>query len=139
MTLYLLDSGFLYALIDEKDIHHKAVSDSRSLINGRIVFPAPAITEVAYFVKRNLGLNALAEVIEGLSTRTEFSIELPTRADHARTAEILRKYYDANIDFVDACIVAMAERMNIQKILTVDRRHFSIFRPKHCEAFEIFP
>lgn len=139
MTLYLLDSGFLYALIDEKDVHHKLVSDSRLLVNGHILFPAPAITEVAYFVKRNLGIQMLAEVIESLSTRTDFSFELLTHLDYTRTAEILRKYNDANVDFVDACIVAMAERLNFTKILTIDRRHFSIFRPEHCEPFEILP
>ncbi len=56
-----------------------------------------------------------------------------------RSAEILRKYHDINIDFVDVLIVAMAERLNITKILTVDRRHFQIFRPTHCESFEILP
>jgi hypothetical protein len=33
----------------------------------------------------------------------------------------------------------MAERLNITKILTIDRRHFSMFRPIHCDPFEILP
>ena len=66
-------------------------------------------------------------------------LEIPTDDDYLRSGEILRKYNDANIDFVDACIVAMAERLNIAKILTVDRRHFQMFRPAHCKAFEILP
>lgn len=43
------------------------------------------------------------------------------------------------VDFVDCAIVAMAERLNIKRIMTVDQRHFSMFRPKHCPAFEIIP
>ena len=56
-----------------------------------------------------------------------------------RAAEILEQYDDNNIDLVDAVIVAMAERLEIAKILTVDRRHFGVFKPKHCAAFEILP
>ncbi len=65
--------------------------------------------------------------------------ETPTVEDYRRAAEVLRKYNDANIDFADALIVSIAERLNITKILTVDRRHFGAFKPRHCAAFEILP
>jgi predicted nucleic acid-binding protein len=60
-------------------------------------------------------------------------------SDYTRAADVLRNYNDANIDFVDACIVAMAERLNIRKVLTIDQRHFRIFRPRHCDSFELLP
>ena len=66
-------------------------------------------------------------------------LETLTAADYKRAAEILRKYDDANIDFVDAIVVAIDERLNVTKILTVDRRHFDIFKPRHCQAFAILP
>jgi predicted nucleic acid-binding protein len=40
---------------------------------------------------------------------------------------------------VDALIVAMAERLNIIRLLTLDRRDFQIIRPKHCGSFELLP
>jgi hypothetical protein len=43
------------------------------------------------------------------------------------------------IDFVDALIVAMAERLNITRLLTFDRRDFQLLRPKHCVSFELLP
>lgn len=138
MTSYLLDTGFLYALIDHGDAHHEAVFEARSQIDGRIIFPIPAITEVCYFVCQNLGFAALADFLEKLSTIPDLSLETPLPYDYLRSAEILRKYNDQNIDFVDACIVAM-ERLNITKILTIDRRHFTLFRPVHCKAFELLP
>jgi predicted nucleic acid-binding protein len=36
-------------------------------------------------------------------------------------------------------IVAIAERLNITRVLTLDRRDFQLIRPKHCSAFEILP
>jgi hypothetical protein len=41
------------------------------------------------------------------------------------------------LDFVDASIVALAERLSIQRILTIDKKDFRIIRPKHCAYFEI--
>ncbi len=134
----LMDSGFLYALIDETDSYSQAVKQSLENIYEEIVLPVSAITETAYFISRNLGVGKLANFIESLP-EMEITFETPTAEDYKRAAEIVRKYDDANLDFVDAVIAAIAERLNITKILTVDRRHFGMFKPNHWETFEIFP
>ena len=135
---FLMDTGFWYATLDSSDEHHaKVVSIARN-IRQNIFIPIPVITETAYLILKNQGVGALARFAENLSV-TKFQLETPTAKDFKRAAEILRKYHDANIDFVDALIVATAERLKITKILTVDRRHFGMFRPAHCEAFEILP
>lgn len=134
----LMDSGFLYALIDDADEHSNSVKNSLREVYEEVILPVPAVTETAYFLSKNLGVEALAKFLDDLP-EMNLLFETPTAEDYKRAAEILRKYNDANIDFVDACIVAIAERLNITKILTVDRRHFGIFKPRHCEAFEIFP
>jgi predicted nucleic acid-binding protein len=138
MIEYLLDSGFLYADIDRSDRQHEAVSSITKGIRGKIILPVPAITETTYFISINLGVEHLAKFLESLGN-SKFFLETPTSEDYVRSAEILRKYNDANLDFVDACIFAMAERLNITKILTIDRRHFGLFRPNHCDTFEILP
>ena len=136
---FLLDSGFLYAQLNGKDDHHAAVSAAAKIAEREpIILPIPAITEVTYLLQRDLGIAAVATFLETLP-ETDFILETPTAEDYRRAAEILRKYNDANIDFVDDCIVAIAERLNITKILTVDRRHFGVFKPRHCKAFEILP
>jgi len=136
---YLLDSGFVYAQLNGKDEWHQKVSKATEIAEREpIILPVPAITEIAYLLGRDLGVDAAAYFIETLNA-TNIVLENPTSEDYTRSAEILRKYNDANIDFVDVCIVAMAERLNITKILAVDRRHFSLFKPKHCKSFEILP
>lgn len=122
-----------------KDAWHTKVSQATEIAEREpLILPLPAVTEITYLLNRSLGLSAVVEFVESLAN-TRLIIESPVPEDFLRSAAILRKYDDANIDFVDACIVAMAERLKITKILTVDRRHFSIFKPLHCDSFEILP
>lgn len=136
---YLLDSGFLYAQLNGKDNYHHAVSAASKIAEREpIILPVPVITEVAYLLQRDLRIETVATFLENLP-ETDLILESPHHEDYKRAAEVLRKYDDANIDFVDAVIVAVSERLNITKILTVDRRHFGVFKPLHCRAFEILP
>jgi predicted nucleic acid-binding protein len=135
---YILDSGFLYARLNGKDFAHDAVSRVVLDINETVYFPVPAISEVTYLLQRDLGYHAVWEFIDELN-ETNIRLESPVPSDYTRAADVLRNYNDANIDFVDACIVAMAERLNIRKVLTIDQRHFRIFRPRHCDSFELLP
>lgn len=54
--------------------------------------------------------------------------------DLARTGELLKQYADSRLGFVDASIVAIAERLQTSPILTLDYRDFSIVRPRHCDT-----
>lgn len=135
---YLLDTGFFYSTLNNKEKFHRETVEILEAIYEEIILPVPAITEIAYLILRDLSAKALSNFTESLAELT-LTFETPLAEDYRRAAEILRKYNDANIDFVDAVIVAIAERLNITKVLTVDRRHFGIFKPRHCEAFEILP
>jgi len=89
-------------------------------------------------ILRELGYPVLIDFLHSICTG-ELTIERANVNDLERTATILKKYADNRVDFVDCAVVAMAERLNIKRILTVDRRHFQIFRPKHCKFFQIIP
>ncbi len=120
----------MYSTLNRKEKFHGEAIEILSSLYEKVFFPVPAITEVAYLVLRDLGADALAGFTEFL-TEMNVVFETPTAEYYKRAAEIIRKDNDANIDFVDAVIVAIAERPNITKILTVDRRHFGAFKPKH--------
>lgn len=135
---YLLDTGFLYALLNRSERQHEAVLAAAQTIHEPIILPLPAITEVAYLLLRDVGSEALADFIESLAS-TDLIIESPQPQDYHRAAEIIRQYADAHVDFVDTLIVAIAERLSITQVLTLDQRHFRLFRPRHCVAFELLP
>lgn len=135
---YLLDTGYLYGLLDDQDDQHDAIMGVASEIDGEIYLPTVVTTEVAYLLLKHLGVSALVEFLDILADEIFQMIE-PTPNDYRRASEIVNQYQDSNIDFVDAVIVAISERMNVTRILTIDQRHFRMFRPKHCVAFEILP
>ena len=103
----LLDSGFLLASLNSSEAEHEATIRVLESIREPIVLPVPAITEVAYLLARDIGNDAAADFISSLAD-TELILEAPLDEDYLRSAEILRQYGDANLDFVDALIAATA-------------------------------
>ncbi|HXG86120.1 MAG TPA: PIN domain-containing protein [Pyrinomonadaceae bacterium] len=133
----LFDTGFLLAILNIEDELHKSCVSAYENEN-RAALPEVVIPELAYLVMRELGYKALSKFLRSVAAG-DFTLVPTELPDLNRAAEILEKYADAKVDFVDCVIVAIAERLNIERILTVDRRHFGLFHPAHCEFFEIVP
>src|SRR6266478_2517454 len=134
----ILDTSFLYAFLNRTDQTHGRVLAVAQTIHEPVILPIPAITEVAYLLLRDLNADAVADFIASLAT-TDFVLESPQTPDYTRASEVIRRYGDGHVDFVDAIIVAMAERLAITRILTLDVRHFAMFRPSHCDGFVLLP
>jgi uncharacterized protein len=125
------------AVLDADDqLHRDCVA--ALVAEQRPLLPDAVLPELAYMVLRELGYEVVVAFLNSL-LRGELVVERATRSDLQRATEILEKYADNRVDFVDCFIVAMAERLEIRRILTVDRRHFGVFRPRHCSHFEIIP
>ena len=135
---YLLDTGVLYALLNQREKRHAEVLQQMQRIRESVLLPTPVIGEVGYLLLRDVGTTALVGFVRSMATSRYPLIE-PQSQDYQRAAEILQQYDDANIDYVDVIIMAIAERLDITKILTLDQRHFRLFRPAHCPAFELLP
>ncbi len=132
----ILDTGILIAAAIKADHYHEAakgVLGSR----GPKVIPEPVIGETCYMLAR-FSAAAETEFVRCLLTRT-FVVEPVTRADRERIVELLTSYQDARLGYVDASVIAIAERAGETVIATLDRRDFSIVRPKHVEAFTLVP
>ncbi|MCB0204458.1 MAG: PIN domain-containing protein [Caldilineae bacterium] len=134
----LLDTGFVYAVLNRNEQYHVVSTEIAREARDTMLLPTPVIVEVAYLLLRDIGPIAVAEFLEGLASTDLVLIE-PEDSDYQRAAAVLRQYNDAHIDLVDSLIVAIAERLNIRLILTLDQRHFRMFRPQHCTAFELLP
>ena len=126
------------AAADEGDPHH---ADCRRLLErhrGPLLVPVLVVAEVAYLLQREAGplveLRFMADIIEG--TYEPLPLE---PIDWVRIAELGSQYRDLPLGTVDASVVTAAERLNITQIATLDRRHFSVVRPAHVDAFELLP
>ncbi len=66
-------------------------------------------------------------------------IALLDRSDRHHQAAIRIFQSHRLIGIVDSSIVALAERYQIPRILTLDRRHFSLIQPKKLPYLELLP
>ncbi len=86
------------------------------------------ITEVAYLLQTRLGAEAevrfLADLAEG-----NLIAEPVHPGDWIRIAELVARYRDLPLGTADASVVAAAERLQVQEVATLDRRHFNVVRP----------
>lgn len=96
------------------------------------------LPEICYLFASRLGHQAMRQFITSL-TNSAVQLEPIAMNDVARSHEILEQYADSELDFTDAAIVAIAERLNITRVYTLARRDFSIIRPRHCDYFELLP
>jgi predicted nucleic acid-binding protein len=103
-----------------------------------LVLPSPVLVEVDYWLLRGLGVGvALAFLQDVRSGAYEVADLLPQ--DYTRIVDIMERYADSRVGFVDAAVLAVVERLNEPKLATVDHRHFGMMRPRHVDALELLP
>lgn len=132
----LVDTGILYALADADDRWHSPATAWLENVSELLIVSVTALPEVAYLLQTRLGAAAELAFVQSVAAG-ELEVEELRRPDLARCCEVMRRYPD--IGFVDASIVAIAERLKIETIATTDRRHFQSIKPKHAKSFTLLP
>jgi predicted nucleic acid-binding protein len=102
------------------------------------VLPTSILPEVTYLLQRRIGPMAEEAFIRAI-VDGEFTTEPVEDTDLPRIVELMRRYRDFPLGYVDASVVAIAERSMARGILTADRRHFSAVRPHHAPGFTLLP
>jgi predicted nucleic acid-binding protein len=101
-----------------------------------LVIPALVVGEVAFRAGTRSGPRAEAAVLRSLR---DSDVEAPTPADYERMAELVEEYADFPLGAVDASVIALAERLDTDVVVTLDRRHFGAVRPRHRDALTLLP
>jgi len=136
--MLVVDAGPIVAAAATRDRHHE---DSVELLTGAarpLVIPTLVVTEVAYFLIDRIGSSA-ERAFAGSIARGELVVEPVEPGDWERIAELLDDYADLPLGIVDASVVAVCERLGATTLATLDRRHFSVVRPRHCPALTLVP
>ncbi len=134
--LAVVDAGPLYAAADADDQDHETCRAVLSRADLRLVVPALAVAEATYFVGRRLGARAEAAFLRGLGS---LDVEGPSTEDFARMAQLVTTYADFPLGGTDASVIALAERIGADMVVTLDRRHFAAVKPNDRDAFQLLP
>jgi predicted nucleic acid-binding protein len=136
MPIVLVDAGPLVALIDRSDFSHQRCVDALATLRDPLGTVWPAFTEAMYLVRSSArAQRALWDVINSVGIRF-LQIGLD---DCPRMRELMWQYRDLPMDLADAALVRVAEREDLRRIFTVDRRDFEIYRPHRFGRFQILP
>lgn len=134
----ICDTGPLYAAMDRADADHRACAELLAGSDEPLLVPAPVVVELDWLAGNRLGpapfAAFLADVEDGAITVVDLM-----RPDYVRVRELLARYADLNLGFVDAAILAIVERLGEHKLATLDHRHFGTIRPRHVEALDLLP
>lgn len=128
----------MYAYVDADDAHHVTSLALLETHPGPLIVPTLVITEVAYLISTRLGWQPEVRFLGDIAAGN-FALEPVHPDDLLRMAELVAQYHDLPLGTVDASVIATAERLRITEIGTVDRRHFTVVRPSHTEAFHLLP
>jgi predicted nucleic acid-binding protein len=137
MTI-IADTGPLYALVDADDSWHERVISWWKANQESIVIPVTVLPEVCYLLHTRISPDAESAFVRAVS-EGEFNVEALESEDIARADELIRKYSELRLGFVDATVIATAERLDAREVLTTDRRHFSAVRPRHAGSLRLSP
>jgi predicted nucleic acid-binding protein len=134
--MILLDAGPMVALLHADDRHHQRCKEALQSLSEPLVSVWPVFTEAMYLLGFSWpAQDALWELLERGGV-TLLSLE---PRDRARMRELMKKYRDLPMDLADAALVRVAERESIHRIFTLDRRHFSVYRPAGGAHFQLLP
>jgi hypothetical protein len=133
----ICDTGPLYAAMDRADVDHEACKQLLSDASERLLVPAPVVVELEWLASR-LGLQPFSSFLSDVESDEIGVVDLVS-ADYVRIRELLTRYADLSLGFVDAAVMAVVERLRETKLATLDHRHFATVRPKHVDAIELLP
>ena len=136
MNFDIVDADCLYAVLDASDAFHERCLAELQRTDLRLVIPALCVAEVCYLAEQRLGSSVEAGFLKNL---TDFDVRAPEPDDWPRIAQLVEQYANFPLGGTDASVVALAERLRTDIVITLDRRHFSAIKPLHAERLRLLP
>ena len=119
--MVVLDTSVLVAFLDAEDQWNVPVTQALRPHAGALVIPVAILSEVAHFIERDLGQQALRVFVDDIVTGA-YGIDCGQQ-DWPRILELVDRYADLGLGLADAAVIACAERRKAA-VATLDFRHF---------------
>lgn len=125
--MIIADTGFFLALANPADEFHQIALAVAMGLNEPLVTTYPVLTETSYLLMSRGGYHAQVAFLRSIGEGFAEVFAL-SPANLLRMAALMERYGDLPMDMADASLVVLAEHLKHGRILTVDRRDFSVYR-----------
>jgi predicted nucleic acid-binding protein len=123
----VLDTSFLYALLDARDGRHRAAASWYGGVEDELVTTPLVLAELDHLAAARAGGEARAAFRQDVAAGAYAAEWWPSAA--ADAVEIAERYRDLGVSLTDASLVALAARVDTVAVATFDERHFRALRP----------
>lgn len=123
MRQLLCDSGPLIATFDRGDRHHAECVRLLTQWPGQLLIPEPVLGETCNFLRNHVRGGPALEVqfLEAVTRGgPDYAVVVPMDEDRRRATELVRQLVAAPLGYVDATVIALAERLSVPDVATVD-------------------
>jgi uncharacterized protein len=134
----VIDTGVLYAMLDERDPDHEECAELLEHAEEQLVIPSLVLVELDYWVRKFASAEAWLSFCEDVAA----GIYVLYPADAAlllAAAHLEAKYADLPLSLVDAAVVCTCEAIGERKVATLDHRHFGVVKTSDGRTLEILP
>lgn len=132
----LVDTGPLAALLDPSDNQAtRCRAQLDKLETSDLITSEAVITEASYLLDFSAAAQAGLQKLLAYGRPRVLAIE---QSERGRVAALLEKYRDLPMDYADATLVVLAERLGCARIFTLDRHDFGLYRLGR-RKFELLP
>ena len=132
--MILVDTGPLVALFDAKDQDHGHCRRVLGTLDGELVTTTPVLTEAFHLLRpERHRISGLMDFVRHGGVGV-----LPLDDQNLRRCfELMIQYPDIPMDFADATLVLLAQRLDVHEVLTLDRRGFHTYRTADGRPFRL--
>jgi len=136
--MILCDTGPLVAAFNAADRDHVRCAAFLAEHWSRLVVPSLTVTEICHLLAdpQRQGRPELAAEFCAAIAADEPRVIEATPHDYRRKAALLATYASLRLQVVDACIVALAERLDQREVAALDRRDLLVVAPRHLPKGE---
>ena len=132
----LLDTGAFVALVDRSESCHADCVAALEQWSGPIVTTEAVLTETLCLVGSNWEAQ---KVCLEFFLRGAFLLIPSSQASLKRVAVLMQKYRNLPMDFADATLVVLGEELPTDRVFTLDRRGFSVYRLHGRNPLHLIP
>ena len=136
--MLIVDSNVWFAAADTDAAHHQACAQLLQERHDDLATPAVVVGETARLIRYKLGATAEAAYLRLVTSGLIEIIDL-TADDWVRVSDLVEIYLDRPLGAIDAAIVAVAERLGVTELASMNGRDFYLVRPHHTTAFTLLP